>query len=254
MSDERALHEQNPTSRFSDRAADYVKYRPTYPREAIDFVLAGLEAARIVAADVGAGTGISTRLLAERGVRVIAIEPNDAMRAAAEPHANVEWRAGTAEATGLADASVDLVLCAQAFHWFREVEALDEFARVLRPRGRVALVWNNRDFEDPFTAGYREVVLAASGNHPAEAREFDAGLIQRHRKFGAFRKFETPSEQVLDAAGLLGRATSASYVPKEGALFEELKRGLTALHGRFADGEGLVRLRYQTKVYVAERA
>ena len=83
------------------------------------------------AADVGAGTGISARLLGDRGVRVMAVEPGDAMRAAAAPHPNVRGSVGTAEATGLAPASLDLVLCAQSFHWFRAADALTEFARIL---------------------------------------------------------------------------------------------------------------------------
>src|SRR5262245_13861892 len=130
------LHTMNPTGRFSDRASDYVKYRPTYPAAAIDAVLEGLgPAGTLVAADVGAGTGISSRLLAERGVRVIAVEPNRVMRDAAEPHELVEWRDGRAEGTGLESSSLDLVLCAQSFHWFEPAAALGELARVLRPGG-----------------------------------------------------------------------------------------------------------------------
>ncbi|WP_295618085.1 hypothetical protein [Chamaesiphon sp. GL140_3_metabinner_50] len=87
-----ALYTLNPLNRFSDRAADYVKYRPSYPAAVIDTILDGLDAAMLVAADIGAGTGISARLLAERGVRVFAIEPNAAMSAAATPHPLVEFR------------------------------------------------------------------------------------------------------------------------------------------------------------------
>src|SRR5438552_10165202 len=106
------LHDMNPTTRFSDRAADYVRYRPDYPAAAIDALLEGV-ATPITSADVGAGTGISARLLADRGVPVIAIEPNPEMRSAAGADSRIEWRDGTAEATGLPDSSVDLVLSAQ---------------------------------------------------------------------------------------------------------------------------------------------
>src|SRR5262245_49009958 len=93
----------DPTGRFTQRADDYAVYRPTYPAAAIDAILDGLGApARLVAADVGAGTGIASRLLAERGVRVLAVEPNAAMRAVAAAHPRVEAHVGTAEATGLA--------------------------------------------------------------------------------------------------------------------------------------------------------
>ena len=88
--------------RFSDRAADYVRYRPSYPPAAIELILEGLGSpADLTVADIGAGTGISARLVADRGVRVIAVEPGDGMRSAAAPHDNVTWVAGLAEATGL---------------------------------------------------------------------------------------------------------------------------------------------------------
>src|SRR5439155_1443196 len=107
--------------------------------------------AKLDAADVGAGTGIASRQLAAHGVRVLAVEPNAEMRAAAIRHPGIEWRAGTAEATGLDSGIVGLVLCAQAFHWFRAQHALAEFSRILRPGGRLALMWNSRDRADPLT-------------------------------------------------------------------------------------------------------
>ena len=128
------LSEMNPLGRFSDRASDYVKYRPSYPAAAIDAILDGLgEPSQLTAADIGAGTGISSRLLAQRGVRVLAIEPNAEMRQAADPHALVEFRAGNSEATNLPDTSIDLVTCFQSFHWFNPVLTLPEFRRILKP-------------------------------------------------------------------------------------------------------------------------
>jgi ubiquinone/menaquinone biosynthesis C-methylase UbiE len=105
----------NSLERFSDRATDYAKYRPSYPATAIDRILEGLNNP-LVAADIGAGTGISSRLLAERGVRVLEIEPNADMRQAAAPHPLVKFYDSTAEKTGIADASIDLVTCFQSFH------------------------------------------------------------------------------------------------------------------------------------------
>ena len=87
----------------------------------------------VFAADLGAGTGISSRLLAERGAHVLAIEPNQAMREAAEPHPHVEWVAARRNATGLHEASVDLVTAFQAFHWFDHAEGAREIVRILRP-------------------------------------------------------------------------------------------------------------------------
>ncbi|MFO1093741.1 MAG: class I SAM-dependent methyltransferase [Planctomycetaceae bacterium] len=248
------LSDLNPTTRFSDRVADYVRYRPSYPAAAIDTILDGLVAAeRLTAADVGAGTGISARLLAERGVRVIAVEPNVEMQLGAEPHPRVAWQTGTAEATGLDAGSVDLVLCAQAFHWFRQSEALAEFHRILRPGGRLALMWNKRDSRDPLTAGYRQAIADVDGESAIEMREYDPGIMDRDGQFTPATYFETPNEQRVDLAGLIGRATSASYVPKTGERFETLRNTLVRLHQQYADAAGEVALRYVTQVYLARR-
>jgi SAM-dependent methyltransferase len=243
----------NPTGRFTDRTDDYVKYRPSYPNGAIDAIVEGLAASgRPVAADIGAGTGISARLLADRGLSVIAVEPNQAMREAAETHAGVEWREGTAEQTGLAASSVDLVVAAQAFHWFRAEEALHEFARILRPGGRLALMWNRRSNDDPFTAGYRTAILAVGGESQVERMDFDPALIAKSGRFSTPRLLVFPFEQSLHWKGLLGRAMSASYVPKTGPAAARVTELLRDLYARNADAEGMVRLVYLTEVHLAD--
>jgi SAM-dependent methyltransferase len=248
------LHEFNPVGRFSDRAADYVKYRPGYPAAAIDAILDGLgPPASLIAADIGAGTGISARLLASRGVRVIAIEPGDDMRGAAQPHADVTWVGARAESTGLSPASLDLIVCAQSFHWFKADDALCEFARILKPGGRLALVWNRRSTRDPLTAAFRQAILDAGGESPAERMEFDPQVILASRVFTAADRLVFANTQRLDAGGLAGRARSASYVPKVGAAADTLIETLTDLHRRFADADGFVTLVYDTEVFRARR-
>src|ERR1043165_6742706 len=151
------LHEQNPLTRFDDRARNYADYRPSYPSAAIDAILSGLPpATALKIADIGAGTGISARLFGDRGASVRAIEPNAEMRRAAAPHPRVTFLEATADKTFLPDASVNLVTAFQAFHWFEPNTTLAEFHRILRPGGRVALAWNERDARDPFTAGGSE--------------------------------------------------------------------------------------------------
>jgi SAM-dependent methyltransferase len=205
------------------------------------------------AADIGAGTGISARLLAERGVDVVAIEPNRAMREAAASAARVRYRDGSAESTGLDSASMDLVLCAQSFHWFDAQAALSEFARILRPGGRLALMWNRRSQSDPLTVAYRQALLDVGGESQAERMEFEPDVIARSGAFSKPRLVTFPNQQELDEAGLLGRALSASYAPKTGAAGERLRRLLRDLHRRHADAGGRVTLVYSTEVHSAER-
>lgn len=175
----------NPLTYFSDAAADYAKYRPRYPDAAIDAILEGLGLpSQIVVAEIGAGTGIASRQLAECGVRVIAIEPNQEMRQAAQSHPLVEFCEGTAEATNLPDASVDLVVCFQAFHWFNREESLAEFRRILKPSGRLALVWNYWESEDRFTSDYYGLLRKASKPERSRFHPVQRWLKQLRRLVG----------------------------------------------------------------------
>lgn len=137
---------------FTELAADYAQFRPGYSPAVRDIVVRSIAAAGLPRAmDVGAGTGIWTRALASSGVSVTAVEPNAAMRAEGEKGNGalpIEWRAGSAESTGLPDASVDLVSMASALHWADFDVAMREFQRVLRPGGRILALWNTRVIAD----------------------------------------------------------------------------------------------------------
>lgn len=247
------LHAQNPRDRFSNRAADYSRYRPTYPTAAIDWLLDGLgDPATLTIADIGAGTGISARLLGDRGAKVWAIEPNETMRSVAEPHPQVEFQSGTAEATGLDSNSVDLITCCQSFHWFEPIATLQEFDRILRSSGRVALMWNERDQADPFTAEHTVVIRKA-----AETNIFDrfdrksAKALENSELFANFRARSFPNQQQLSLDAMIGLALSASYTPKSGEVHDRLLAELRDLFDRWSQNS-IVMLTYQTNVYLAE--
>jgi ubiquinone/menaquinone biosynthesis C-methylase UbiE len=213
----------DPKERFSSRVDDYVRYRPGYPAALYAWLAAEarLDAGSVVV-DVGSGTGILSRGLLESGsARVVAVEPNAAMRAAAERslagHPRFESVDASAEATGLPDASADLVIAAQAFHWFDPPRASAEFARILRPTGLVALVWNQRS-DSPQNRDYLAMLERFAPEY-ALVRESERSSEAKMRAFFApaaveMKVFE--NAQRLDEAGFIGRLLSSSYAPQAG--------------------------------------
>ena len=247
------LHTLNPQNRFTDRVEDYVKYRPSYPTVAIDKILENFTLP-ITAADIGAGTGISSRLLATRDIKVIAIEPNEGMRNAGirDNASSVEWETGTAENTNLPDTSVDLVTCFQAFHWFTPEPTLAEFRRILKPKGRLAVVWNFRDEKDEFTAEYSRIIREASKNHPAEAKMKSVEPLKETTYFKEFEEYTFVYQQELDLTGLIGRAMSVSYLPKTGEDYDKLITDFENLYQQFKNDKGFVYMTYFTSLHLGE--
>lgn len=217
--------ETKPTERFSNRAGDYRRHRPGYPAAVAGLMrdACGLrEGAEI--ADIGAGTGIFTRVLLEAGFEVTAVEPNDAMRSAAEEELREFPRfhsvAAPAERTGLAGAAFDAIAVAQAFHWFDREAARREFARLLRPGGWVFIVWNRRAKESTAFARDYEGLLKSLGEvyEAAARRERSAGAGSSGGFFpeGAVRVARFDNPHALNWPGLRGRFLSSSYVPAAG--------------------------------------
>ena len=234
-------------TRFSDRVADYVKYRPGYPDAAIDAIIATVAPKTI--ADLGSGTGISARPFVKRGIEVIGVEPNAEMRAVAEGFESVD---GTAEKTGLPDESVDMVLAAQAFHWFDAAAARAEMRRITKPPHWVALMWNERLTDTPFLVDYE----AALHVHGVDYDKVDHRNVDRERLAAFFRApfdtIEFRNTQRFDRDGFVGRALSSSYVPQEGhPKHEGMMRALDRIFAEHAV-DGFVDFRYLTLVHVGQ--
>lgn len=250
----------DPTRRFSDRVEAYVAARPGYPRELAvllaDELLLPPEA---VVADIGCGTGLSCQPFLDAGLLVIGVEPNEPMRSAADRRyaAVPRFRSqrGSAEATGLRDASVDLAVAGQAFHWFQPVPFAAELRRVLRPGGAVALFWNTRvHAATPFMAEYDALLIEHCPEYREKYRTDD--LAAKHRAamltvFGGqhWREADLPNVQELDRAGLVARVESDSYAPKPGDPgHPALVRALNALFDRH-QRERRVQIVYRTRIF-----
>jgi SAM-dependent methyltransferase len=245
--------------RFSNRVADYVRYRPGYPAALLDVLRneCGLLAAHVVA-DVGSGTGLLSKLFLENSNRVLGVEPNQEMRQAGEEFLQSFPKftsvAGSAEATTLGDASVDFIAAGQAFHWFEPQAARREFLRILKPHGWVVITWNDRRMEKAqLTREYEELLERFGIDYKRVKDAYPEGEDIRSF-FGACTFFvrDMPNQQILDWEGFRGRLRSSSFAPTEGhpnyaPMMAELERIYRA-HAH----DGSVRMEYFTRVYFGQ--
>jgi SAM-dependent methyltransferase len=225
------MKDYRSTERFSNRASAYASNRPGYPPEAIEAILAGHpDPSALTVADIGAGTGISSRLFAQRGALVVAVEPNAKMREAAEAHERVRWHDGTATSTGLDDKSVDIAVACQAFHWFAHDEAMAEFRRIAR--SHAAILQYERDERDPFTKAYGDIMRAYATDDTEILRLKALDIFERFPNARVERTHAYLVQRV-DEAGFLGRAASSSYAPNEGEQAEAFREELRAVFARY---------------------
>jgi SAM-dependent methyltransferase len=203
--------------------------------------------------DLGAGTGISSRILAARGSQVIAVEPNEEMLKHTASSARLIWRKASAEKTELETACADLITAFQAFHWFDYEAVVREMVRILRPGGRAALVYNERVEEDPFTAAYSHMVRQYATDDTEKRRAEGRVVFQTHPVWQRVRNLEFPNTHRLNRAGLHARTRSTSYLPKEGTPAEEIRIAIDALFDRY-ESDGEVTLQMKTITLVADTA
>ena len=245
---------QHPDSRsFEHVAALYERARPEYPLEAVQWIVEELDLrpGRTVL-DLAAGTGKLTRQLVPSGADVIAVEPGEAMLAElrrAVPE--VPALSGAAEQIPLGDDSVDAITVGQGFHWFRYEEALAEMHRILRPRGAVALIWNNRDQDDELQREITRLVEPFVPRGRAVAQN-TSEFLRDSAVFGPIEERSFRFAQLLDAEGLVGRVMSISFVaaaPADAqAALESRLRDVADARGRSVD------FPYVTSVYVSRAA
>jgi ubiquinone/menaquinone biosynthesis C-methylase UbiE len=244
-----------PTERFSSRVENYVKYRPGYPPAIVDQLKldCGLTSDSVIA-DLGSGTGKLAELFLNNGNKVFGVEPNAAMRNAAEQllthfptFVSID---GSAESSTLSDSSVDFITAGQAFHWFDVPKARVECARILKTGGWVVLIWNDRKLETtPFLSDYEHLLLQF-GTDYKEVRH-DHATQSINDFFGpaevSCRSF--PNQQIFDLEGLKGRVFSSSYTPEpDQPAFIPMVEKLEQIFDQHQQN-GLVTFDYDTRIY-----
>ena len=250
----------NATSRFSDRVENYVRYRPGYPAHVLQELQSecGLAPSHVVA-DIASGTGIWTRMLLENGNRVFGVEPNVDMREAGERLLAAFPKlgfpsfisvAGTAEATKLADQSVDFVTAAQAAHWFDRAAARREFVRILKPGGWLVLIWNERLTDSTkFLRDYEQMLLTYGTDYEEVRHERTTDAVNEFFDPAPFHERVFEMRQEFDYTGIEGRLLSSSYAPgpehpQHAPMLRELRRIFDA-----CAVEGRAAFEYKTRMY-----
>jgi SAM-dependent methyltransferase len=229
---------------FARAVDEYERGRPDYPAAVLDAL--GVRPGETVL-DLAAGTGKLTRLLVETGATVIAVEPVAEMRAALP--AGVEALDGAAEAIPVGDGRIDLVTVAQAFHWFDGDAALAEIHRVLRPGGRLALLWNRRVEDAPVNLALDRIIEPHRAGTPTHRGEAWREAFDRTDLFGPLEEHVYGNEQLLDADGLAARVGSISFIA---ALPEDVRARVVAAARELA-ADGPVTMPYRTELLVCDR-
>jgi SAM-dependent methyltransferase len=247
------------TRRFSSRVDNYAKYRPSYPPEVVALLAAKCELTPdALVADIGAGTGLLAELFLKNGNRVFGVEPNREMREAGErllaDYPRFTSIDGTAEATMLGDRSIDIITAGQAFHWFDRRQSRAEFARILRPGGWVALVWNERRVgSTPFLAAYEQLLRSYSSEYETlNHRQIDQATIAAFFAPGTFALRTFANTQIFDFEGVKGRLLSSSYTPEPGQpTYQPMLDELTAIFQQ-CQVDQTVAFEYDTNVYYGQ--
>jgi len=244
--------------RFSDRVQNYVKYRPGYPPEMLQFFKERLGLTNdSVIADIGSGTGISSKPFLENGNILYGVEPNEAMRTAAESFLSVfnNFRSisGTSNDTGLPERSVDFVVAAQAFHWFEPEATRNEFKRILKRDAYVCLIWNERQLNTtPFLNEYEKLLLKYANDYERVRHENIDETVLASFFEQDFERATFANRQILDFDGLKGRILSSSYMPNVGEpKFEPMEDELESLFAKHAQG-GKITILYDTNLFYTQ--
>ncbi|MFX1501004.1 MAG: class I SAM-dependent methyltransferase [Promethearchaeota archaeon] len=254
------MFKQDPKKRFSSRVERYIKFRPSYPKEIIQF----LKEKRIlsnksVVADIGSGSGILSELFLQEGNKVYGVEPNIEMRKAGEvqlsKYSNFVSIEGSAENSSLESKSINIITVGQAFHWFDLEKTRIEFTRILKSNGWVVLIWNHRDSQkNEFLKEYEKYIIKYGTDYKTIKKRklnyknfFEECKAERNYGYKKFTNY-----QIFDYEGLEGRLLSISYIPlDDDPIYNYMIKDLKQLYDKYQEN-GLVRLDYNTEVFYGQ--
>lgn len=246
----------NNLYKFTGKAEIYSKYRPSYPDAFLDELFEYIRPVReSVLVEIGSGTGILTEALLKRHNCVIAVEPNEDMRSVAERrlagYPGFVSHTGTAEHTLLEEHCADLVIAAQAFHWFDPDAFREECRRILKPGAPVVLVWNMRDRTAPIILENAEICRRYCPDfHGFSGNNITDELIVPFFRPGTCRIREFENPQYFDRESFIGRNLSSSYAPVAGSEGRDaFTADLAELFDRMQDGSGKILIRHVTRCY-----
>ena len=248
---------EDPKKRFSVRVADYKKYRPDYPAGVISFIREHCSPDNTWSvADIGSGTGISTKLLLD-GLKcdVFAVEPNDSMMETAIENlsANPLFHSinGSSENSTLANESINLVTAFQSFHWFDREKTRAEFLKILIEPKWVLLVWNDRITDEPgFSEGYEKLLMSLPEYNTVNHKNITRDIINSFMGNTDILTKSLVNSQEFDWTGLKGRFSSSSYTPEPGTAgyFENIAI-LKKLFDKY-NMDGKVQFKYNTEMFL----
>ena len=246
--------EKNIT-RFDNRIENYVKYRPNYPKGIIDLFCNELDLQKSnIIADIGSGTGISAKLFLKNGNKVFGIEPNKLMRRASKEYlkefSKFEVINGNSQNTTLKNESIDIIIAAQAFHWFNKAKTLSEFRRISRNKRYVALIWNERQLDtNDFLLEYERFLIEFGTDYQTVRHDLINKETLKHLFKTEIKLKTLQNLQTLDFEGLKGRILSSSYMPSEKSpIFREMIKKLKTLFARYSE-KGKITILYDTNVF-----
>jgi len=242
---------QDNTNKFNKKAKDYVKYRPTYPDEFIDYLIKDLKIKNKIVADIGSGTGKLTELIVNNVKKVYAIEPNKDMRIAAEKILNKNKNFisinGCAEDSKLKNNFIDVIIVAQAFHWFDIKKTMVEFKRILKKNGLLVLVWNTKIHNTNFLKTQLKILSKYSN----KVKTRNKNSVKKAFPNGYLKKSYWHNQE-FDLKGVLGRISSLSYCPAQNTKqYKIIEKQITNAFNKYSKN-GFIKYNYKTNAYIGK--